>query len=243
MIVTKSQKEEPEKSAKGKETMRPNNKDSKEDKRRSAKSSTTDALAQISSYARFLKEILTNKRKLNDLEKVTLNEECSVVLQNKLPPKFQDPRSFCIPCKIRCLSFDNVLCDLGARINLMPYSLPKKLGLGAIEPTSLSLKLVDRSMKYPRGIVKNVLVKVDKLIFPIDFIIFDMDDDYEVPLILGRPFIATSRALIDVEKGELVLRMNDQQIVFNMLQSVRDQSIVKSYFEVDVVDDCVSLCM
>lgn len=128
---------------------------------------------------------MTNKRKLNDLETVTLDEECSAVLQNKLPPKLRDSRSFSIPCDIGSNTFDKVLCDLGSSINLMPYSPAKKLGIRSIKPTTVSLKLADRSMKYPRGIVENVLVKVHKLIFPVDFFILDMDEDCEIPLILG----------------------------------------------------------
>ncbi|XP_073154011.1 uncharacterized protein [Henckelia pumila] len=151
-----------------------------------------------------------------------MNEECSDVLQNRLPPKFQDPGSFSIPCQIGNFSFDNVLCDLGASINLMPYSLARKLGKREIEPASISLKFPDRSIKYPREIVENVLVKIDKFIFPVDFVVLDMNEDCEVPLILGCSFLAMSRALIDVEKGELFLRMNDEQVVFHMLKSARD---------------------
>ncbi|XP_073119897.1 uncharacterized protein [Henckelia pumila] len=178
-----------------------------------------DALAQIPSYAKFLKEILANKRKLTNLGTVNLNEECSAVLLNKLPPKLQDPGSFSIPCAIGSMPFDKTLCDLGASINLMSYSLAKKLGIGITEPTTMSLKLADRSIKHPKGIVENVLLKVDEFIFPVDFVVLDIDDDRETPLILRRPFLATSRALIDVQKGELILRLNEKQVVFNMFKS------------------------
>ncbi|XP_073133523.1 uncharacterized protein [Henckelia pumila] len=127
----------------------------------------------------------------------------------------------------------------GACINLMLYSLAKKLGIGVIEPTSISLKLADLSVKYARGVVENVFVKLDKLIFPVDFVVLDMDENYEVPIILGRPFLATSRALIDVEKREMVLRMNDKQVAFNMLQSFRDNPIVKSFITIDVFNNCM----
>ncbi|XP_073139081.1 uncharacterized protein [Henckelia pumila] len=150
-----------------------------------------DALAQMPSYAKFLKKILANKRKLTNLNTVTLNEECSAVLLNKLPPKLQDPESFSIPCAIGSMPFDKALCDLGASINLMSYSLAKKLGIGVMEPTTMSLKLADRSIKHPKGIVENVLLKFDEFIFPMDFVVLEMDDDRETPLILGRPFLAT----------------------------------------------------
>ncbi|XP_073119858.1 uncharacterized protein [Henckelia pumila] len=119
-----------------------------------------DALAQMSYYAIFLKELLNNKKNLNDLAQVTINEECFAVIQNRLPQKFQDPESFSIPCNIGQFYIDNALCDLGASINLMSYSLAKKLGIGVIEPITISLKLADHSVKYPRGVVENVLVKV-----------------------------------------------------------------------------------
>ncbi|XP_052198255.1 uncharacterized protein LOC127805537 [Diospyros lotus] len=160
-----------------------------------------EALSQMPNYAKFMKEILLNKRKLEEHETVMLTEECSAILQNKLPPKLKDPGSFTIPCTIGSLYFERSLCDLGASINLMPFSIFQKLGLGEAKPTRVSLQLADRSVKHPRGIVEDILVKVDKFIFPADFIILDMAEDRDIPLILGRPFLATGRALIDVQKG------------------------------------------
>jgi hypothetical protein len=158
-----------------------------------------DALAQMSSYVKFIKEILTNKKKLKELGMVMLNEECSAILQNKLPPKLKDPGSFTIPCTIGEMTFDKVLCDLGANVNFIPYSIFRKLNLGEAKATSISLQLADRSVKFPRGIIEDILVKVDKFIYPADFVILDMvEEDKDVPLILGRPFLATCRALIDV---------------------------------------------
>ncbi|XP_073138371.1 uncharacterized protein [Henckelia pumila] len=205
----------------------------------SSTSGKKDALSQMPNYAKFLKDLLKNKKKLNDLTQVTLNEGCLAMMQNCLPSKSQDPGSFSIPCQIGNFSFDNVLCDLGSSINLMSYSLAQKLGIGNIKSANISLKFADRSIKYPRGIVENVLVKIDKFIYPVDFVVLDMDEDYEVPIILGHHFLAISRALIDVEKGELVLRMNDEQVVFSMLQSVRDNPIGKFCFAIDVVNICV----
>ena len=169
-----------------------------------------DAITQMPRYAKFLKEILTNKKKLKEHERINLNEECSAILQNKLPQKLKDPGSFTIPCIIGDCSFDKVLCDLGASINLMPFSIFRKLGLGEPKPTTITLQLADRSIKYPRGIVEDVLVKVNKFIFPVDFIVLDMEEDYDVPLILGRPFLATGGALIDVQQEKLILRVQDE---------------------------------
>ena len=139
-----------------------------------------EALEQMPKYA-----IISKKRKLEEHETVILTKESSAILQKKLPPKLKDPGSFTIPCTIGKSYFDRALCDLGASINLMPLSVFRKLGLGEVKPTTISLQLADRSIKYPRGVIEDVLVKVDKFIFPADFIVLDMDEDEEIPLILG----------------------------------------------------------
>ncbi|XP_073137326.1 uncharacterized protein [Henckelia pumila] len=158
-----------------------------------------------------------------------MHEECSTVLQNKLPQKSQDPGSFSIPCQIGSLLVDNVLCGLGSNINLTPHALAMKLGICNIEPTNISLK-------YPRGVVENILVKIDKFIYPVDLVILDINENCEVPLIFGRPFLAMSRALVDVKKGELVLRLNDEQVVFHMFKSASDSSNLKSCSAVNFID-------
>ncbi|XP_042972995.1 uncharacterized protein LOC122304796, partial [Carya illinoinensis] len=180
-----------------------------------------DALEQMPNYVKFLKDIISKKRRLEEFETVKLSEECSAILQKKLPQKLKDPGSFTLPCTIGNSFFDKVLCDLGASINLMPLSVCRKLGLEEMKPTTISLQLADRSIKYPRGIIEDVLVKVDKFIFPADFVVLDMEEDEEVPLILGRPFLATGRALIDVQKGELTLRVNKEEVMFNIYQAMR----------------------
>ncbi|XP_010247685.1 PREDICTED: uncharacterized protein LOC104590663 [Nelumbo nucifera] len=160
-------------------------------------------------YAKFLKEVISNKRKWEDCEMVKLNKECSASLQKKLPQKLKDPGSFSIPWTIRNTEFEKALCDLGASINLMPYSIFEKLGLHELTSTTITLQLVDRSIKYPRGIV-DVLVKVGNFIIPADFIVLDMEEDRTMPLILGRPFLAMGNALIDVKDGLLTLRINGE---------------------------------
>ncbi|CAL1382774.1 unnamed protein product [Linum trigynum] len=178
-----------------------------------------ETLEQMPIYAKFLRELLTKKRKWADLEKVTLTSECSAVIQNKLPEKRDDPGSFTIPCVIGGTEFNKSLCDLGARINLMPYSVYKKLGLGdVLKHTRITLQLADRSVKIPKGVVENVLVKVGKFILPTDFVILEMEDDRGVPLILGRPFLATGDALIDVGRGKLTFRVGKEEEIFNVFQ-------------------------
>ncbi|XP_010246634.1 PREDICTED: uncharacterized protein LOC104589882 [Nelumbo nucifera] len=198
-----------------------------------------DAISLIPSYANFFKEIISNNRKLEEFEMVKLNEECSAILQNKLPPKLKDPRNFSIPCTIGEINFDKALCDLGASINLMSFSVFKKLGLKEPTPTTISLQLADRSIKFPRGVVEDVLVKVDKFIFPIDFAVLDMEEDYDIPLILGRPFLSTRRALIDVQQGKLSLRINDDEVIFNVFKAMKHSNDEKEVLMIDCIDDLV----
>ncbi|XP_022857584.1 uncharacterized protein LOC111378582 [Olea europaea var. sylvestris] len=153
----------------------------------------TDALEQMLKYAKFMKEVMSKKQNLDEYE-----------------TERKDPGSFTILCTTGSSFFEKALCDLGASINLMSLSVFKKLGLGEVKPTSATLQLADRSLTYPRGIIEDVLVKVDKFIFPADFVVLDMEEDQEIPLILGRPFLATGRALIDVQGGHLTLRVNQE---------------------------------
>src|SRR5256886_11866894 len=144
-----------------------------------------DMLEQMPKYAKFLKDILSNKRKLKDFETVMLTEESSVILQKKLPQKLEDPGSFTIPCIIGKVTFENALCDLEASVNIIPYTLFTKLGIREAKPTSIALQLADRSKVYPRGVLED----------PIDLIVLDMKEDKSIPLILGRPFLATTQTL------------------------------------------------
>ncbi|XP_010247294.1 PREDICTED: uncharacterized protein LOC104590358 [Nelumbo nucifera] len=203
----------------------------------------SDALAQMPHYAKFSKEILANKRKLGDVATVALNEECSAILLNKLPQKLKDPWSFTIPCTIGSLKINKALCDLGASINLMSYLVFKKLGLGEPQPTRVALQLADRSIKHPRGIIEDVLVKVDKFMFLVDFIMLDMEEDVDVQLILGRPFLATRKATVDVQKGQLSLMIQDEEVTFKMSDAIKHASSSDdSCRMIDVIDYAVGGC-
>ncbi|XP_022033034.1 uncharacterized protein LOC110934154 [Helianthus annuus] len=127
-----------------------------------------------------------------------------------------NPGSFINPFLIGNISVSNALADLGASINFMPYSIFAKLNLGEPSITHMSKQLVDRSVNFPRGIVENMLVKVDMFVFPVDFVFLDMDEDSEVPLIIGRPFLATSRAVINVYYCKLTLRVNEDNVTFDI---------------------------
>jgi hypothetical protein len=182
-----------------------------------------DAIKQIPSYAKFLKDCCTNKRRFQEHETVALTEEVSAVLLRKLPPKLKDPGSFTIPCRIGDHDCERSLLDLGAGVNLMPYTVYEKLGLGELQPTSITLQLADRSIKRPRGILEDVLVKVGKFILPVDFIVLDMEEGpmpSPLPLILGRPFMRTANMKIYVKKGIVSMKVNGEKIKFKVLSQL-----------------------
>ena len=187
-----------------------------------------DALAQMSNYIKSMKEIMSNKKKLDAWGIVSLSEKCSTIIQRKLLEKLKDMRSFTISCVIGEHTFNKALCDLGASINLMPLSVVKKRKLGELMPTTLSLQMADRSLNFPKYIIKDVLVMFDKFIFPIDFVVLDMEEDMEAPLILDRPFLATNKALIDVKNGELKLRVGKDHVKFNLYQSLKFSDDVRA---------------
>nr|GEW67211.1 hypothetical protein [Tanacetum cinerariifolium] len=177
-----------------------------------------EALVQIPKYAKYQKGLLT---RLEEACIVTMNERWSALLLNKLPSKEKEPGSFTIPSQICDLRCDNALADLGASISLMPYTMYKRLGLGEPKPTRMSLELASGSIQYPRGIMENVLIKVDKFVLLIDFVILDMPENSRIPITLGRPFLATTHAMIDVFNKKITLRVGDDEVIFDMDQSMK----------------------
>ncbi|XP_076939529.1 uncharacterized protein LOC143608361 [Bidens hawaiensis] len=147
--------------------------------------------------------------------------DCSAVVLNCVPEKLSDPGVYTIQCLFGSDAMSHALVDLGAGINLMPYSLYEKLELGELTPTRMSLSLADRSVKYPQGIIENLLVKVDKFVFPVDFVVLDMDADEKVPIILGRPFLRTAKALIDMYDEKITLRVGDENVTYDVARSMR----------------------
>ncbi|XP_057996489.1 uncharacterized protein LOC110663532 [Hevea brasiliensis] len=197
----------------------------------------TEALSQMPSYAKFLKDILSKKRRLEDYETVALTEECSAILQNKLPPKLKDPGSFSIPCFIGNMNIDKTLCDLRASVSLLPLSIYKKLDVGELKPTIISLQLADRSVKYLVGILENIPIKVGKFFIPFDFIILEMEEDVHIPIILGRPFLATAEAVIDFKNGQLTLNVGDEEVEFNQFSAMKHKLEPDECFKVDIIDN------
>ncbi|XP_070035654.1 uncharacterized protein [Nicotiana tomentosiformis] len=174
-----------------------------------------DSLREMHGYAKMMKDLMSLKFDFQDLATVTLSQTCSAVVTRPIAEKLSDLGSFTISCIIGSYAFAKALCDLGASINLMPLSIYKRLGIGRARPTSMLLLLVDRTVKRPSSILDDVLVQFGKFVFPADFVILGRVDE-EIPIILGRPFLATGRALIDCETGELKMRLNDEEITFNV---------------------------
>ncbi|XP_016461068.1 uncharacterized protein LOC107784451 [Nicotiana tabacum] len=195
-----------------------------------------DALREMPGYAKMMKDLMSRKFDFQDLETITLTQTCSVVMSRPITKKLSDPGSFTIPCTIGSYAFAKALCDLGASINLMPLSIYKKLGIGRSRSTSMLLQLADRTVKRPSGILDDVLVQVGKFVFPADFVILDCKIDEEIPIILRRPFLATGRAMIDCETGELKMRLNNKEITFNVKKSMRRPSEFENFSLLDTMN-------
>ncbi|XP_016206410.1 uncharacterized protein LOC107646765 [Arachis ipaensis] len=147
-----------------------------------------------------------------------MTKECSALIQKNLPTKKRDPESFRIPCAIGDTMIHRGFCDLGASINLIPLSLMRKLQINELKSTNITLQLADKTQKQALGVVENVLVKVGRYFLLTDFVVLEMKKNSLHPIILGRPFLATTRAPIDVEQGELILRIHDEQLTFHVFK-------------------------
>ncbi|GJX09320.1 reverse transcriptase domain-containing protein [Tanacetum coccineum] len=199
--------------------------------------SFADTLLLMTRFAPTIKSLLMNKEKLLQLAKIPLNENCSAMLLKKLPEKLGDPDKFLIPCNFPGIEVCHALADLGASINLCLFSIGKKLSLPELTPTRMTLELADRSITYPKGLAEDVFVKVGKFHFPTDFVVVDFEADPRVPLLLGRSFLRTGRALIDVYGEEITLRVGNKAVTFNLDQTTRYSSTNdKSVNRIDIID-------
>ncbi|XP_021769889.1 uncharacterized protein LOC110734151 [Chenopodium quinoa] len=199
-------------------------------------------IKSVPRFAKFLKELCTIKRKhrLGGKEKVKVSAHVSAVFQKKLPEKCSDPGMFTVPVTIGDTTFHRAMLDLGASINVIPYSLFKSLELGPLHDTGVVIQLADRSNVYPKGVVEDVLVKVDELIFPADFYVLDMEHDRQaVPILLGRPFLKTARTKIDVFTGSLTMEFDGQEIVYNIYDSMKYPVDTHSLCSIDIIDPIV----
>ncbi|XP_058745992.1 uncharacterized protein LOC131618851 [Vicia villosa] len=159
----------------------------------------TEALEHMPKYAKFLKDILTKKKRYPDNETIMLDAQCSAIIQITLPRKETGPGRVILPVTIGGTYIGNGLIDLGSSINLIPLSIIKRLGNIKMKSTQMTLQLADKSTTSPYGVAQDILVKVDKFLFPVDFVVVDMEEDRDVPLILGRPFMKTARMMIDID--------------------------------------------
>ncbi|XP_021742811.1 uncharacterized protein LOC110708896 [Chenopodium quinoa] len=179
------------------------------------------AMSQMPTYAKFLKDLLSNKSRLEESATISLPKEVKVIIQNKLPQKFGDPGSYAIPVKIGDMEAMDALCDLGESVSLMPYSIAKSLKVGDLKPTRMSLQLADRTVRLPLGILEDVPVQVGRVFVPCDTVVMEMEEDTTVPLILGRPFLNTAGVVIDIKQGRLTLNVGDEKISFSFPQALK----------------------
>ncbi|CAN6716326.1 unnamed protein product [Malus baccata var. baccata] len=198
-----------------------------------------DAIKQVPRYAKFLKELCTTRKRISTKEVVKVGENVSAILQRKLPPKCKDPGSFTIPCVIGNTRFKSAMLDLGASINVMPYSIYVSMNLGELKHDGVTIQLADRSNAYPKGVLEDVLVQVDHLIFPADFYVLEMDESdhaLSLPILLGRPFMKTAQTKIDVYNRTLSMEFDGENVNFNLSDSIKYPSEDHSCFSIDIID-------
>ncbi|CAN6544148.1 unnamed protein product [Malus baccata var. baccata] len=202
-------------------------------------SANKDAIKQVPRYAKFLKELCTTRKRMSTKEVVKVGENVSAILQRKLPPKCKDPGSFTIPCVIGNTRFESAMLDLGVSINVMPYFIYASMNLGALKNDGVIIQLADRSNAYPKGVLEDVLVKVNHLVFPTDFYVLEMDESDHapsLPILLGRPFMKTARTKIDVYSGTLSMEFDGEVVNFNLSDSIKYPSEDHSCFSIDIID-------
>uniref|UniRef100_A0A2N9H0A6 Retrotransposon gag domain-containing protein n=1 Tax=Fagus sylvatica TaxID=28930 RepID=A0A2N9H0A6_FAGSY len=186
-------------------------------------------IKQMPLYAKVIKDLCTVKRKHHVKKTAFLTEQVSAIIQHKFPPKYKDPGCPTISCTIGDYNIERALLDLGASVNLLPFSVYLQLGLGELKPTSVTLQLADRSVRKPRGVVEDVLVKVENFYYPVDFIILDIEPTLHpsanIPIILGRPFLATANALINCRNGRMKITFGSMTAELNIF-NVNPQQLV-----------------
>ncbi|KAL7592789.1 uncharacterized protein LOC111911462 [Lactuca sativa] len=197
-----------------------------------------EAIAQMPKYAKFLKELLTNRRTMEEVKEIVLKENCSAAMLNKLPKKKGDSGSLTLPCQFGNLATIHALADSGASVNLMPYSFFKKLDLPKPRPIRMAIQLAKKTITFPRGICEDLLVKVDKFVFPADFIILDMEVDPQVPIILGRPLLNIESAIVDMRDSKLTLRVGEDSVTFGVDQAMKQaRNSDDMAFSIDMFDE------
>ena len=199
-----------------------------------------DMIKQVPTYANFLKDLCTVKKCFNVNKKTFLTEQVSAIIECKTLVKYKDPRYPTISVNIGGFSVEKALLDLGASVNLLPYSMYKQLGLGELKPTSITLFLADRSIKVPKGTIEDVLIQVEKFYYPVDFVVLDTElvavGANHVPIISGRPFLATSNAIINFRNGVMKLTFGNLTLELNIFH------LSKRHMQ-PVEGDCEEVCI
>ena len=180
-----------------------------------------DMIKQVPTYAKFFKDLCTVKKGLNVNKKAFLTEQVSAIIECKTLVKYKDPGCPTISVNIGGISVEKALLDLGASVNLLSYSMYKQLGLVELKPTSITLSLADRSIKIGfQGTIEDVLIQVDRFYYPVDFVVLDIEPVAiglnHVPIILGRPFLATSNAIINCRNGVMQLTFGNMTLELNI---------------------------
>ncbi|CAM8978304.1 unnamed protein product [Rhodiola kirilowii] len=201
-----------------------------------------EAIKQIPRYAKFLKDLCTNRRRSNRNDQELMRRDVSAVMQRKVPPKCGDPGTYTIPCTTGNIRIENCMLDLGASINVFPFSIYSCLRIGLLEPTGLTIQLADRSSKQPEGKIEDVLVQVGKLVFPADFYVLKMENGGptdHAPILLSRPFLKTSKMKIDCGSGMLSMEVEGEIFSFDMFRAMKHPMEFEEVHTLDALDDLV----
>ncbi|CAM8905497.1 unnamed protein product [Rhodiola kirilowii] len=201
-----------------------------------------EAIKQIPRYSKFLKELCTNRRRGTQPDQELMSRNVSAMIQHKVPPKCGDPGTYTIPCTIGNIRIENCMLDLGASINVLPYSIYSCLRIGPLEPAGLTIQLADRSCKQPEGKIEDVLVQVGELVFPADFYVLKMENSGptdHAPILLGRPFLKTSKMKIDCDSGTLSMEVEGEVFNFDIFRAMKHPTEYEAVHALDTLDDLV----
>ncbi|XP_050887022.1 uncharacterized protein LOC127092217 [Lathyrus oleraceus] len=184
-------------------------------------------------------KILTKKRRYMDEETIHLDASCSSIIQRTLPKKEKDLSRVTIPITIGSVNIGKALIDLGSSINLIPLSVIRRIGDLEMKNIRMTLQLADKSITQPSDIAEDVLVKVDFFLFPINFVVLDIEEDDDTPLILGRPFMKTARMMIYVDDGIMKVQVKDEELRFNLFETTHNQREKRVCFNLDATNEMI----
>jgi hypothetical protein len=200
-------------------------------------------IKQMSAYSKVIKDLCTVKRKHHLKKTAFFTEQVNVIIQHKVPPKYKDSGCPTISCTIGEYLVEHALLDLGASINLLPFTIYQQMGLGDLKPTSITLQLADRSVRTPKGMVEDVLIKIENFYYPVDFIVLDIEPtlhlDNGIPIILGRPFLTIANALINCRNGRMKITFGSMIAELNIFNVIRQQLKHYECHYVNLIDTVV----